>query len=231
MTSPNNIVPQGDTSKQRVVDAARQLRRRRLVTGAGAGFMVLGSRSVLGSECYNPSETLSGAKSHTGKDLPVCNGDSAGIWWQAAKPKGEPGGRGRSGKPGSSEILGTQGNVSWFALSPALPGDGTLGSKPWDTPFHAIFPHGNIFGSMSLFQVLDAHQSGKDLPGNLGFHIVGALLNIRAGWIDGRAMTEDYLVNRLWADYVGPGFRPTPTAGVWSESDIVYYLKSTGIVG
>ena len=212
MNSPDDITPNVETPIQKVGDSTRQLRRRRLVTGAGAGFVVLGSRSVLANECYNPSETLSGARSHTGGDLPQCNGDSPGIWWQSATREGR------------------QGGVDWFRLSPPLLGDATkANSKPWDTPFHSIFG-GNTFGTMSFFEVLDAHRGGGDLPANLGFHIVGALLNIRAGWIDPRAMTEYYLVNRIWADYITVGYRPTPSSSTWTAQDIVDYLEATGIV-
>lgn len=210
MTSPENTaLPVGTPSKE--ADSTTRHVRRRLVTGAGAGFMILGSRSVLGKECYNPSETLSGARSHTGGELPQCNGDSPGIWWQAATRDGAHGG------------------VDWFKLNPPLSGNSRSIGNPWDTPFHAIFP-GNRFGSMSLLQVLESHRGGGDLPSNLGFHIVGALLNIRAGLVDPRAMTEDYLVNRIWADYSLGGYSPTPTSRPWSEADIVYYLQSTGIV-
>ncbi|HRD32928.1 MAG TPA: hypothetical protein PLR02_01615 [Rhodocyclaceae bacterium] len=209
MTLRDNNTPRIETPEQLEADVAR-LRRRRLVTGAGAGFMVLGSRSVLGKECYNPSETLSGARSHTGGDLPQCNGESAGIWWQAAK-------RG-----------GMHGGVNWFGI-PGLPGNPPDKSKPWDTPFHAIFP-GEVFGSKSLLEVLGAHQGGGDLPSNLGFHIVAALLNIRAGLVDERAVTEFYLVHTIWGGYIAGGYSPTPVSPIWSEAEIVSYLTSTGIV-
>lgn len=185
MTSPNDIVPQGDTPKQRVVNATRQLGRRRLVTGAGAGIMLIGSRSVLGSECYNPSETLSGAKSHTGNELPPCNGFSALYWLGLAN-----------------------------------------GSQPWESiSFDDVFTGANT--GETFLQVLTADSSAA----NLHAALVAAVLNIRAGTVDARAMTEEYLVNRIWAEINSGGFYfPTPTSA-WTPLDVVAYLKNTGIVG
>lgn len=207
MTVPEEISPKTDAPG---LQSSVVGRRRKLITGAGAGFLVLGSKSVLGAECYNPSETLSGTRSHTNGDMPVCNGRSPGIWWQAALAGGR------------------QGGVNWYGISPSLPGNG-LSTKPWDTLFSAVFPYGSYFSGKTLLQVMEAHQNGGgDLPGNLGFHIIGALLNIRAGLVDPRALTESYLVHTIWAEFVGGGYHPTASV-TWGAEEIVDYLKSTSI--
>ena len=199
MNSPDDITPNVETPIQKVGDSTRQLRRRRLVTGAGAGFVVLGSRSVLANECYNPSETLSGARSHLNGNLPECVGRSPEIWWQATE-NGE-----------------TQGDVSWSNLGLSTSTD------PWDTPFHPLFP-GSKFSGMSLLDVLRANGSVD--THKLGFHMIGALLNIRAGLVDQRVMTEDYLLNTLWPD--GPNNSNSPFLN--DPEAIKAFLKNTGIV-
>lgn len=199
MTSPDNTaLPVGTPSKE-AVSTTRHVRRR-LVTGAGAGFMVLGSRSVLGKECYNPSETLSGARSHTGGELPQCNGDSPGVWGQAVNGEG------------------ARGTVSWYSLNPPLPV-----SPPWDTPFHDLFP-GSSYRGRTLGEVLNAR--GHADPDRLGKHMVGALLNIRAGLVDPRAMTEDYLVNTIWPE--GPNNMNSPFGA--NSGAIKDFLLNTGII-
>jgi hypothetical protein len=57
--------------------------RRRLVRGglaSGAALITLTSRPVLAQTCFNPSETMSGALSHKGENIPMCDGQSASTW-------------------------------------------------------------------------------------------------------------------------------------------------------
>ncbi|THF65898.1 hypothetical protein E6C76_10195 [Pseudothauera nasutitermitis] len=188
--------------------------RRRLLRGglSSAPLLVtLASRPVLAQTCFSPSETLSGTMSHKAGDLPVCNGRSPGMWKTL--------GQGKS--------------------NPKLPGGGAgQWPIPANTPFHSVFRRGNFANfvkvqrngtttDLTMLEVMELRR-GQD-PSKIGFHFIGAYLNILTGLIDPRAMTAARL-STLWSEWVTKGYY-TPYAGArpWYAEDIVAYLVRTGI--
>lgn len=212
--------------------------RRRLVRGglsAAPLLVTLTSRPVLAQTCFSPSETLSGTLSHKGDDLPLCQGRSPGVWknvaeqelaafkqWKQAQAKHE-----------------SDGNEDWAYDDSVLAHEGAFVS--WPIPptdaFHSYFAQGTNaryykrkngqWKPLSLLEVMQL--TGGDDPAKIGFHFVGALLNIRVGLVDPRAMTEQRL-RSLWAEYATQGYY-VPYAGAtrWYAADIVAYIQQTGL--
>ncbi len=188
--------------------------RRRLLRGglSSAPLLVtLTSRPVLAQTCFSPSETLSGTLSHKADDLPVCNGRSPGMW----KTLGED----------TSNPRHADGTVAQWPI-------------PTSTAFHKVFPRGSYAnfvtvrknGTTKDLSMLEVMQlSGAEDPAKIGFHFVGAYLNILVGLVDPRAMTAPRLV-ALWTEWVNKGYY-TPYAGAtpWYAEDIVAYITQTGI--
>lgn len=205
--------------------------RRRLVRGglsAAPLLVTLTSRPVLAQTCFSPSETLSGTLSHKADQLPICQGRFPGVW----KNMAEEGARAKKAQAKHE----TDGNLDWAYDQDAAAQAGQLISwpAPPSEPFHNYFiagSHARYYRSdgqpLSLLEVMQL-TGGRD-PARIGFHFVGALLNIRVGLIDPRAMTEQGLRD-LWAEYATQGYY-VPYAGAtpWYARDIVAYIKDTGL--
>lgn len=176
--------------------------RRRLFRGGAAApvLLTLVSRPVLAVTCFSPSETLSGTLSHKADNPPVCNGRSPGVWRELAEGN-------------------AQAKLEW----PIDPG------TKWDTYFVGIpayydYSKGRYRTLLEIMQL-----AGNGDPYKLGFHFIGALLNILTGRVDNRAMTVEGL-QRMWSKYVEFGeYVPFPGATGWGSQAIKDYLKNTGI--
>lgn len=178
--------------------------RRKLIRGgmaAGPLLVTLTSRPVLATTCYSPSETLSGAVSHKGGEGPQCAGESPGVWRQKAEGN-------------------AQAKLEW--------------PIPPETLFTAYFTGIAAFYNhdqnryMTMLEVMQLQGNGD--PYKLGFHVIGALLNIMTNRVDPLALTVSGL-QAIWSEYVSTGGTYTPFAGAtpWGGAEITAYLKSTGI--
>lgn len=211
--------------------------RRRLVRGglsAAPLLVTLTSRPVLAQTCFSPSETMSGTLSHKADDLPMCVGRSPGVWKNVADAEmAQKGGKKAQAKHDSD------GNEEWAYDDDVVAQSGAFISWPLPPtdPFHDYFIAGSYARyyknkqgrsvPLSLLEVM--HLQGRDDPAKIGFHFVGALLNIRVGLVDPRAMTEQRL-RQLWAEYAMKGYY-VPYAGAprWYGEDIVAYITQTGL--
>lgn len=179
-----------------------QPQRRRLLGVAAPLVLTLAARPVLGVQCISPSQTLSGALSHRDQKVGNC-----------------------AGRP-SSFYLDNPG--SWGLAYP-------LPSTPfYDVFFRAagtsLFVH-NGGTSFTFLEVLAAHTGTAPDPGQIGFHMVAAYLNILSGLIDPIALDAATLL-QMWAQYAANGFyRPFSwnPAVQWFETEIVTYLTNNGI--
>jgi hypothetical protein len=177
--------------------------RRRLVRGglsAGPVLVTLTSRPVLATTCFSPSETLSGTLSHKSGDLPVCDGRSPGVWRQVAEGN-------------------AQANVVW--------------PIPHTTLFTAYFTAYTPFYDssknryMTMLEVMQLQGNGD--PEKMGFHFIGALLNIMSNRVDPRALDVAGL-QRMWNEYATTGkYIPFAGATPWTATDIKAYFLSTRI--
>lgn len=83
--------------------------------------------------------------------------------------------------------------------------------------------------SLSMMQVMimsdGSNPWGLTDTGNLGSHIVAALLNAKAGLTDD--VLDETAVIGMWTEWAANGYYE-PTAGVkWYAADIVRYITST----
>lgn len=181
--------------------------RRRLVRGGASiipAVLTLTSRPVLAVTCFSPSETLSGTLSHKAGNVPQCNGRSPGVWRQLAEGN-------------------AQAKLEW-PISPE-----TL----WTTYFVGIpayydYTRGRYMTFLEVMQL-----SGNGDPYKLGFHFIGALLNILTNRIDGtvnnRVLTVSGL-QKMWSQWVEKGeYVPFPGAKGWQKDAIKEYLINNGI--
>jgi hypothetical protein len=175
--------------------------RRRLLAGVPI-VLTLAARPVLGAQCISPSQTLSGALSHPGAKVGDCNGRAASFY-----------------------LLNPE---SWGLAFP-LP----------TTLFYSVFyrPAGTTLfvhpggTSFTFLEVLAAHTGPAPDPSEIGFHIVGAYLNIAAGLIDTLAIDTPQLL-QIWTQYITQGFYlpfPWNPAIKWYETEIVAYLVNNAI--
>ena len=81
---------------------------------------------------------------------------------------------------------------------------------------------GNVFGSFTMFDVLQGVAGGDHLA-TLGRYIVAAMLNAKAGL---SPFLDENTVRQMWNDVVTNGhYEPLP--GVhWGSEQIVAYLRS-----
>lgn len=182
-------------------------KRRRLIKGglSSAPFLItLASKPVLATTCYSPSETLSGAISHKGPDTILCSGRSPGVWRELAEGN-------------------AQAKLSWPIL-PSAAFHGTFNSGPQASFFK------NVNGQIQSLTMLEVMQlTGGGDPSKIGFHVIGAYLNILSGLISPLALTTPKLI-QMWNEWVATGyFTPYAGAAKWNADQIVSYLKSTGI--
>ncbi|MCB1963731.1 MAG: hypothetical protein KDF24_11290 [Rhodocyclaceae bacterium] len=178
--------------------------RRKLVRGglsAGPILVTLTSRPVLATTCYSPSETMSGAVSHKAGDIPQCTGESPGVWRQSAE--------GTAQAPITWPIPHTTLFTQYFTGVPA-------------------FYKSSANRYMTMLEVMQLNGSGD--PDKMGFHFIGALLNILDNRVDHRAMDVPGL-QRMWSEFANTGtYVPFGGATAWGPTDIKNYLISTGIV-
>jgi len=183
-------------------DTLRRTRaRRRLLAGAPV-LLTLAAQPVLGAQCISPSQTLSGALSHAAQKVGNCAGRPASFYLDNP--------------------------LSWGIAYP----------EP-STPFYDVFyrPAGvTLFvhsggTSFTFLEVLAAHTGSAPDPGQIGFHIAAAYLNIAAGLIDATALDAPDLL-QIWTQYITNGyyqpFSWNPTVQ-WYETEIVAYLVNNSI--
>lgn len=181
--------------------------RRRLVQGglsSGALLVTLSSRPVLAADCFSPSETVSGNLSATTGEIPQCSGQSATAWLDAA------------GTSSTSSLAITSSGLSWPVST--------------STPFHEIFASGPYadFKNRSLLEVMKLNENND--PQKMGFHFVGAYLNILAGYVDPRALDVSGLLG-IWNEWVSLGsYTPYAGAPQWDAGMILQYLTDSSIV-
>lgn len=125
--------------------------------------------------------------------------------------------------------------------NPGSPSNNWPAAPAPTTPFHQLFS-GSTFDLQSpggtrrltLFEVLnlpktpagvDPASVPKD-PAKIGFHMVGAYLNIQKGLVPPVVLTTSGLLT-IWSEYVLRGYYE-PMAGVqWNADAIVSYLKNS----
>lgn len=190
-------------------------RRRFLSKGAAfsPAVVTLASQPALAATCFTPSRSLSKnmSVSQAGK-YGVCNGISPGNYKTQTDP----------GSP----------SYNW----PAAPSP--------STPFHSLFA-GNLFvvplrtggsRSLTLFEVLslprnvpaDVASVPRD-PAKIGFHMVGAYLNIQKGLVPSVVLTPTALLT-MWSEFSRRNYYELWAGGPrWSASDIVSYLKNSQV--
>jgi hypothetical protein len=103
------------------------------------------------------------------------------------------------------------------------------------TKFHDVFaegPYGRFYNSngtkMTMMDVL--RLSGRVDPDKVAFHIIGAYLNQKNGYLD-QNITAQTILN-IWSEYAQKkSYTPFAGADAWFGTDIVFYLKSNKIVG
>lgn len=180
--------------------------RRRLVRGglsSGALLVTLSSRPVLAGNCFSPSETVSGNLSATTGEIPQCSGLSATTWLEAAGT-------------GSTSSLAITSSASWPVST--------------STPFHDVFASGIYadFKNRSLLEVMKLNENND--PEKMGFHFVGAYLNILAGYVDARALDVSDLLG-IWDEWVSYGsYTPYAGAQSWDAGMILQYFRDSNIV-
>lgn len=183
----------------------RQSTRRRLLHAglvAAPWVLTLSARPVLGGQCIAPSQTLSGALSHRTQKVGDCNGRPAQFYLDNP--------------------------ASWGLAFPTP-----------ETEFYSVFhrPAGTALfvhpggTSFTFLEVLAAHTGAAPDPGEIGFHIAAAYLNMAAGLVDLRALDATALL-QIWHEYITQGFyRPfswNPSVQ-WFETEIVAYLVNNQI--
>jgi hypothetical protein len=186
--------------------ANRFVGRRRFLAGGAAvtpAVLTLASQPALANTCFTPSRSLSKnmSVSQTGK-FGTCNGESPGNYKTQITP-------------GTSAY-------NW----PANP-------TP-TTEFHALFS-GRKFvvpvsptqeRSLTLLEVLNLR--GNQDPSKVGFHMVGAYLNIVRGLVPEVVLSLTGL-KTIWTEFDLRGYYE-PVGGVkWYATDIVTYLQESRI--
>lgn len=202
MTLPTDRNPSTETADARLNSGGR---RRFLGAGSAAvpAVLTLLAQPALGMTCFTPSRSLSRNTSVSqAGEYGECRGQSPGNYSQQIEP----------GRPA----------YTW-PISP-------------DTRFHPIFIVGSRTGtqfvgsdgkSLTMLQVLNL--SGKEDPGKVAFHLIGAYLNVKANLVSPAAMDESRVL-QMWVEWATRGYFE-PVAGVrWYAIEIVDYLKSNGIV-
>jgi hypothetical protein len=186
--------------------------RRRFLTGGAAlapAVLTLSSQPALAGTCFSPSRSLS-------KNMSV---SQAGKYGDC---------RGMS--PGNYKTQTTPGTPSYNWPPTPAPA----------TAFHQLFS-GGLFKvqletggtrSLTLLEVLNLPTkptgvaSVPEDPSKLGFHVVGAYLNIQKGLVPPVVLTTTGLLT-IWDEYVLRRYYE-PTAGVkWDAATIVSYLKNS----
>ena len=179
--------------------------RRRLLQAGLAGapwVLTLAARPVLGAQCIAPSQTMSGALSHAVAKVGNCTGRSASFYLN---------------NPGSWGLAYPEPSTLFYSVF-FRPAGTTLFVHPGGTSF-------------TFLEVLAAHTGSAPDPGQIGFHITAASLNIAAGLVDPIALDGAQLLD-MWAQYATNGFyRPFSwnPAVQWFEADIVAYLVNNAI--
>lgn len=199
---------------------------RRKLTGAALGvsaIFTLASSPVLAGACVSPSAAASGNLSHHGTP-PTCTGKSPGYWKKEDRTWPSP-----------------------YVPGTCSSGDNCTRPENWTggTLFHDKFMQptngadsfladfdGNSSTpktSLSMKQVLAMNDGGNPWgltdKGNLGAHVVAALLNDASGRTT--SVLPEMLVMQMWNEWATEGFF-SPTAGVqWSAEQIVSYITTT----
>jgi len=201
---------------------------RRKLTGAALGVsavFTLASRPVLASVCQSPSGHQSGNVSQHGTST-TCSGKSPGYWKEHPESWPSP------YVPGTCTNPDTSNNGQGYKNQVENWSGGTL--------FHPFFSGSQFMAdldretattntSLSMMQVMimsdGSNPWGLTDTGNLGSHIVAALLNAKAGLTDD--VLDETAVIGMWTEWAANGYYE-PTAGVkWYAADIVRYITST----
>lgn len=192
------------------LESASPPRGRRRFLGASIAvsstIATIASQPALGTTCYTPSRSLSKntSVSQQGK-YGECNGVSPGNYKTQTD----------SDRPATT----------W----PTYP-------QP-TTGFHDVFASGR-YGSFwnsnglskTMMEVLRLGGSGTGDRNKVAFHIIGAYLNQKNGFLDIN-ITESVILN-IWFEYAQKGtYTPFAGAQPWGGSAIVTYLKNNQIVG
>lgn len=182
-------------------EPAPQNARRRLLQAA-PWVLTLAAKPVLGAQCIAPSQTLSGALSQAAQKVGDCNGQSASYYLN---------------NPTSWGIAYPEPSTEFYSVF-YRPAGATLFVHSGGTSF-------------TFLEVLQAHTNGGTDPGEIGFHIAAAYLNIVAGLIDPIALDATALLD-IWSQYITQGYYLpfSWNASVqWFETEIVAYLVNNSI--
>ncbi len=209
MRDQDQISSEPADDRQDIQSAAR----RRWILRSGIAIapvvLTLTSRPVLGgmapNACIAPSITLSGALSHTTKQLGTCSGKSS-TYWQS---QGSWPGIGKSGSFHSIFAVGNRSGCRFFTTAATSL---TLGQ---------VMSLGATSGA--------ADSAGNFDQDKIAANIIAAYLNILSGSVDAKAMTLDRL-QALWREWALNG-NYTPYAGAtpWTSAAIKSYLSNNKI--
>jgi len=193
--------------------------RRRLVQGglsSGALLVTLSSRPVLAADCFSPSETVSGNLSATTGEIPQCSGQSATFWLEAA------------GTSSTSSLTITSSGLSW-PVSTSTPFYSVFARGPY-AEFQALKPDPSLLEVMERYKKYIEQNKSVPMDVQMGFHFVGAYLNILADYVDPRALDVSGLLG-IWNEWVSLGsYTPYAGAPQWDAGMILQYLSDSSIV-